>query len=238
MTEQKKPKIILVYGVHLNESAVAEYLTKQLEPLLKARGFDIEILPFPKDLTLQELAKTIKPDELYNKVYSIWDTWINQISKTCDFVIDVHNANPKDLTFKDFSLRKPKFWPTRVIDFSKKQYDKYDPLSIRYNQQYENLFVLEMPIIHKPARQEWQKFKSLSDWYFGVEADLPATIKAGYLSPQVIAKFAHLIDTTIKTKLKIYHSPRTLPFKPKSDKYMEFMKGMTKKLRREQMRPR
>jgi len=251
LAEQRpRPKIVLVYGVHLNEKAVTEYLATKLKQLLEARGFDVEVKEFPKEKTIHALAETKKQinkpleteelSRLFEDAYLEWKEYMTKLSQNCDFIIDLHNSS----TFRDLILKKSKFFSGRAVPVTKFfKSDPTNPLTLYYDEKLKiNLVMLEMPAKYKLARYTWQEISHpwhrQSPDYFKIEADLSATIKAGFLSSIVIAKFAHLIDTTVKTRLGIYHTPRTLPFKPKADKETAKRIEMQRKLRRERMRPR
>ncbi len=242
MVEQVRPKIILVYGVHLNEKEATQELANKLKPLLEARGFDVQIVEFPEDKTLHELIKKCKTSEEIDEVitsgaYMTGEQWLKQFNNAADLVLDLHctsNQNYKDVNIlrnpEIYELRKPKFWSARVTDPTNRKADPKNPLFIKNKKTPENnnAFVLEFPARYKQARQEWRDIiinrigpirgMFVGD-YFYREVDLPATKNAGYLSPLTIAKFTHLIDTEVKTRLGIYHAPKTPPFKPKRYKY-------------------
>jgi len=225
MPEQKKPKIVLVWGVHPNESAVTEYLAKKLKPLLELKSFDVEIIKYPEDLTLHKIIQN--PNNNSDSVEKItinnYKLFFTQIRNKYPnhAIIDLHTT-PESRVLKKTLIRKPKFWKANVSE----DFGNSKPLLILTPLHRElllsNIYAFEMPSKFKKARPNWAVYKrtskNITDPYFDIEADLPATLNTGYLSQLVFAKLVHIIDTIIKTRLEIYHVPRTKPFKPKTDK--------------------
>lgn len=251
MTEEKKPKILLVWGVHPNESAVTEYLANALKPLLEQRGFDVEIFPMPHELTIHHSAENGKLQELYMLQRAL--ILLEQKQKNANFVFELHTT--PDAKFEHNSgmpIRKPKFFQARY-ERTEGEFDTlyHEIPIITTTEPQENYFQLECVAKYKPANKKWwdlydQITKSIPDnedlkRRLLFDANLKETQNANFLSSRVIAKIIHLIDTQLKRKLDKYKIPKPYSeFKPKTDKDTAKKLELRRRIlrMRERMRPR
>jgi hypothetical protein len=269
MVETQRPKIILIHGQHPNESAVTFTLAKLLYPLLTARGFDVIIEEFPKQDTITELFMTNQyntPEEIYADLIRRENEFYNKLRRlhNTNNLITLHTTPSTNYElrtlFKPIKEKSPKLWKAREVNLG-------IPNELTLSQDRETgVTILEMPAIynfplsdrHIPeVMDRFNKLKFTDAYsklvhrnilrYFLEHSNLERTIKAGYLGNTVVTKFAHLIDTTIKTRLGIYSAPRRMPFKSKTDKETSIQKEIKKKpelrdklllLLRKRMRPR
>lgn len=220
---ETKPKILLMWGTHPNESAVTEYLANKLKPLLEQRGFDVIIKQIPEELTLHGVAK--KGLGVYEPEQE-WAKYIESQKRetVANFVFDLHTSA---ITFYNLN-RKHRFLQARHTDNYDAALDiNQGPPIFTYRYPEYTFLGLEFPAEYKRARKEWldlyEKYKDSHDpnndkRRFMAEADLNATKNAGLLSERVLGKVVYLIDRKLKVQLGINHKPRTDPFRQKTEK--------------------
>ncbi len=236
--DNTKPKIVLVWGVHPSESAITEYLSTILKPLLEARGFEVKIIQYPQEFTINNLVKRPK----FNKLNEFGEyemvtgerifTRIERNNPDAT-IIDLHTTNETRIQSL-FKIRKPKFWSVNYAnDFRKGRPTAFLKAADYFD--LENYYVFEMPAKFKPARQEWLEWVGKTDYdkYFAQEADLNATKRMGWLSPRLIAKIVHFIDFHIKSET-IYSEPRLEPNKPKANENVAIRIEQQRKQKQEQ----
>lgn len=212
-------KILLIWGEDQNESEVTKTLANLLKPLLEKRGFEVEIAQMPENATLHYNAEH-NGDPRQPVHDQIEYTVRKKIETRSQFVINLHTQN----TTMGIN-RNPKFFSAREFKFDENFiFGKIGDAPIGLAEVTKGFFVLEIPAKYVAARTEWIRLlknfqsqnKPVSEpYYFQFQTDLKKTIDAKLLNPLILAKIAHLINTTIRTKINEFHSPRRLPFKTK-----------------------
>ncbi len=243
-------KILLVWNTHPNESAVTQELARLLKPLLEARGFEVEIAKIPEDLTIHFV---FAQESKYKKPNILPFLLKKKEESQAQFIIDLHTTPDSP-----YNIRRPKFISARSRNIMPTLIEPFDaPILLEYlgnsNSNLSGLYSLEFPAKYTKARKNWRDAfeivleKSRSDsatldsrvkHYFYLETDLRATKNAGYLSQRVLAKTTHLIDTEVKTRLRVYQPPRTEPFRPKTDKWISKTLAMQKKIYKARVKPK
>lgn len=209
--------IILTWNFHLTESPVDEELAKKLESDLIKRGHTVDIKEIPKGTP----TKPVNPWAVINDLLN---------SNPDSFVFDLHSSPRK----KEFYIKEHQFQNALKPKKSKARLDPTrwkEQLEVRSSYPYgyhmvvnapNRFFVVEIPAIGKEISKGIEQFRGTERLpYRGgytKEADLKASNEANFLSPLVIRKLGHLIDTTVNTQLGIYRKPRGDPFLRKGAK--------------------
>ena len=234
-------KIVLAWNVHPNESAVTLLMARKLKTALESRGHQVEIFKVPVKETIFNLAawknwKNASPKDLHG-----WEPYFKQhfpdqividLHTTMDskmVKIDPERQSkklPRKYQQNPKLLTKPKNWKAEEfrINESRLNQDKSGQLEIYARSQ--GIYSVEIPAVYKPSPRNLRQkvkanFGSLVSpqsslipriyLYFKKNADRKASETANYLSPMVVRKLAHLIDTTINRDHGVYRQPRRAP---------------------------
>jgi hypothetical protein len=232
-----EPKIILLWGVHPNESPVTEYLIPRLKPLLESRGIKVEVVEYPRYKSPNELAHLPWPSpEKFIAIEPILRAkFQNELKERYPgaIIFDIHGY------FRTRSLknRPPRFLKGRLEE-TIPQYFTYNTPDILFAEN-NGVVTLEFPTMFL----EDPKFAHLmnTDYNFPqlvYKSSLELTKAQKWLDYIVLRKVAHLIDFVTKTKLGIYRKPKGEPYKPKLDKETAKKNEREKQMKRELLRRR
>lgn len=233
----------MLWNYHTNETEVTEYLAKELEKNLKARGHEVLLKPFPDDASFQAAAKRFPRYSDFRAFGGIPSReHIARLKKDNPgaVIFDLHTSTDVNyLRYPHHSeiINKPKAWKARTA--SSKFVSESQLLAIQENHFNEpGVFAVEIPAKHVDIGRKnldsdvrdllrdadraivmpsaYDHFEK----YFTERASLKKTKAANYLAPIIIRKLAHLIDAKANTEAGRYRRPRGPLFKvaPKKPK--------------------
>jgi len=207
-------KIILLWNVHANEGPVTEEMAKLLKTNLEKKGHKIEIIEAPEEYR----AHRRYSDAFRASLGAKNDGWGFKLRSKFPFpgssIIELHVSHLAKMVrpLNTASRTKTSRWKT--IHMPKIQ----SPQIVRPLE-----LITNMPgwhILETPAKHETGVLHNLND-----KAVLKTSKAANCLSPIVVKKVAHLIDSVVNTEQGVYHKPRR-PLRQKKEARRRRIHGM------------
>jgi len=217
--------IVLLWNADPNESSVTKELALKLKEAIESRDHKVSIVKVPFKYSIHSRYSRlgmvgVERDTLANPGSS---DFVNTLAEKQpeSFFIELHTT-PSNIYRQSTGLpTKIKKWKTGEEPDT--VYVQEKQLSIRkmiYGTYLNRYFVVEMPAEYKKARTVFRRLlekggspMQMLEKYFSHETDLRATKSANFLSPLIVRKLAHQIDSTVNTAIGKYKRPKRPPNK-------------------------
>ncbi|VVC00108.1 Uncharacterised protein [uncultured archaeon] len=230
-------KIVLLWNTHRNENQVTREMAALLRERLAKLGNEAEVFMVPDEITMfGHYSGPARENKFFIDSINYAENILPLVRRQFPgcAIIDLHTTpqeqvlQPVPGQKRDVNLRKIKNWRASVGKAFNPTME--GQLEIR---PFEGGYIVEMPAHYSVAGRELLAARPnyRHAHYFERQADSRASKAANFLSPGVVAKLAHLIDTTVKTDLGIYKvRPGKVPhlkrvFRPASEKKMRHGPG-------------
>jgi len=251
-------KIFLV-PYHPNEREVADYLAEKLRADLSKRGHQVEIMPVPERINMFGLAKKAQERGakiLKDKSTHEFDLHPLERPPTAfvkglqrknpnSFIVEVHTTPFDQTSVFHHPIRKTSKLKVRKLGVGPEMGNKglriadlhsWISLWPELSRPNSHLISVELRTAYKPTPPEIRALANTlhridqKSRYFQHQADLKVTLGLNYLTPRIIQRIGHAINTEVRTTTGEFHKPRDIPYKRKNELWA--LRERRKKLRR------
>lgn len=227
-------KIFLAWNTHRDESPVTEQMAERLKTVLEKKGHDVRIVEIPWRMsTWGHFTEYTKWAESLGKRSRVLLKKLYRKNPGA-FIFDL-NCTPNEKYFSagivpmGRKITRIKNWKARETE---KGYNAIAHLQIFPDPLGRpDVWAVEFPAAYAQHPKSLGRY--LHSHYVGGASEKDANLKASesmnFLSPLVVRKLAHLIDSNVNTRLKRYRETRGEKFKPKGSR--KFSKSMLRRRR-------
>ena len=186
-------QIILVWGVHPNESEVTQELAKMLQKNLAEKGHTSTVIQFPHDFTIHAhaeksgFADMAEYESALKEEHAFFKTLFHENPRA--FVLDLHSSPVEGYRFHKPRASKVKFWSTKPeiakstsAPISNPRFNPtlkpgasmlvFGELSLPQIFKHPSYFVVELPAAYRASRKTWSKLKPrvFDIWFSGPDS--------------------------------------------------------------------